>query len=70
MAGNADVRKLSMPDGRTLDVLVDGSPPFDQGKWLAAHVPNAQVRLYDDEGHLSLVAQFDRILVDLLELSA
>jgi pimeloyl-ACP methyl ester carboxylesterase len=39
--------------------------PFAHGQWLAAHVPGAQVHLYDDEGHLSLVQQLPRILDSL-----
>jgi pimeloyl-ACP methyl ester carboxylesterase len=46
----------------------DRMVPYDHGKWLAAHVPNSEVRLYDDEGHLSLLAQFGRIVDDLVEL--
>ena len=43
----------------------DKMVPFAHGEWLAAHVPNARVHLYDDEGHLSLVSQLPRILEDL-----
>jgi pimeloyl-ACP methyl ester carboxylesterase len=39
--------------------------PFAHGQWLAAHVPGAQVHLYDDEGHLSLAQQLPRILDSL-----
>jgi pimeloyl-ACP methyl ester carboxylesterase len=43
----------------------DKMVPFAHGEWLAAHVPDARVHLYDDEGHLSLVSQLPRILEDL-----
>lgn len=43
--------------------------PYAHGVWLADHVPGARRHLYDDEGHLSLVAQLDRILADLLDLA-
>lgn len=43
----------------------DKMVPFAHGEWLADHVPNARVHLYDDEGHLSLVNQLPRILGDL-----
>jgi pimeloyl-ACP methyl ester carboxylesterase len=29
--------------------------PFAHGEWLAAHIPGVQTRLFDDEGHLSLL---------------
>jgi hypothetical protein len=32
-------------------------------------MPGARVHLYDDEGHLSLVAQLPRILADLADLA-
>jgi pimeloyl-ACP methyl ester carboxylesterase len=48
----------------------DRMVPYAHGRWLAAHVPGARVNLYDDEGHLSLVAQLPRILDDLAELAS
>jgi pimeloyl-ACP methyl ester carboxylesterase len=47
----------------------DRMVPFAHGTWLAAHMPGARVHLYDDEGHLSLVAQLPRILADLADLA-
>jgi pimeloyl-ACP methyl ester carboxylesterase len=43
--------------------------PFAHGRWLADHVPTARPRLYDDEGHVSLLAQMPRIIDDLLDLA-
>ena len=35
---------------------------------LAEHVPGAEAHLFENEGHLSLVVQLDRILADLKRL--
>jgi pimeloyl-ACP methyl ester carboxylesterase len=48
----------------------DRMVPYAHGEWLAAHVPAARAHLYPGEGHLSLIGQLDRVLDDLLELSA
>lgn len=45
----------------------DKMVPFAHGEWLAAHVPTARVRLFEDEGHLSLFAQVERVLTELRE---
>jgi len=47
----------------------DRMVPYAHGKWLAAHVSGAQSRLFDDQGHLSLVLKIDRIVEDLVELA-
>lgn len=45
----------------------DRMVPYAHGIWVADEVPGARRHLYDDEGHLSLVMQIDRILDDLLD---
>ena len=45
--------------------------PFAHGEWLAANIPGAQARLFDDEGHLSLlVNHLDELHDWLLERMA
>jgi pimeloyl-ACP methyl ester carboxylesterase len=47
----------------------DAMVPYHHGVWLADHIPGARRHLYDDEGHLSLANQMERILADLKEIA-
>ncbi len=44
--------------------------PPSHGRWLAAHVPGVRARLFEDEGHLSLVNRLDEIVADLTASAA
>jgi pimeloyl-ACP methyl ester carboxylesterase len=64
-----DVSSIRVPVGiwfGSQDLMV----PERHGEWLAAHVPDARVRHFVDEGHLSLVlGKVDRLVDDLCELA-
>ena len=47
----------------------DAMVPFSHGEWLAANVPGAKPHLFENEGHLSLIAEIDVILADLKNLA-
>ena len=44
----------------------DAMVPYAHGDWLARHVPGAQARLFEDEGHISLVERFDEVVGELV----
>jgi pimeloyl-ACP methyl ester carboxylesterase len=46
----------------------DRMVPFAHGEWLVAEIPTAEPHLFEDEGHISLIAQIDKILADLAPL--
>jgi pimeloyl-ACP methyl ester carboxylesterase len=46
----------------------DRMVPFGHGEWLARTIPGARAHLFDDEGHLSLVARMPEMLAELREL--
>jgi pimeloyl-ACP methyl ester carboxylesterase len=63
------------PEDITVPVSVwqgehDRMVPLSHGKWLAAHLPTARPHLESTHGHISLAAQLDVILDDLLSLSS
>jgi pimeloyl-ACP methyl ester carboxylesterase len=47
----------------------DAMVPYAHGGWLASHLPRARAMLFEDEGHLSLLARFDDVVADLLASS-
>jgi len=55
-----DVRGLLLLTDISVPVLVlhgrqDQFVPFGHGQWLAAHIPGAEARLLDNDGHLTLL---------------
>lgn len=47
----------------------DAMVPAHHGDWLAAHVPDARVHRFDDEGHISLVHRLPEMLAELREMA-
>jgi pimeloyl-ACP methyl ester carboxylesterase len=58
----ADARSVVVWHG-----VQDRMVPSTHGRWLADHIPGARLRLFDNEGHMSIIGLFDRILDDLLD---
>ena len=48
----------------------DRMVPYAHGEWLAAEIPTAEAHLFEDEGHVSLIAQIDKVLADLATLGS
>jgi pimeloyl-ACP methyl ester carboxylesterase len=63
-----DVARISVPvaiwQGRH-----DRMVPFGHGEWLARNVPGARAHLFEDEGHLSLIARMPEMLAELRALA-
>jgi pimeloyl-ACP methyl ester carboxylesterase len=58
----ADARSVAIWHGAQ-DRMVASS----HGRWLADRIPGARYRLFDADGHMSIIRLFDRILDDLLD---
>jgi pimeloyl-ACP methyl ester carboxylesterase len=60
--------------GITIPVAVwqgrqDRMVPYEHGEWLVTEIPTAEAHLFEDEGHVSLIAQIDKIIADLATLA-
>jgi pimeloyl-ACP methyl ester carboxylesterase len=46
----------------------DRMVPYAHGEWLAREIPGAEPHLFEREGHISLMAQIDSVLADVVRL--
>jgi pimeloyl-ACP methyl ester carboxylesterase len=44
--------------------------PPTHGEWLARHLPNAKLRFFAEDGHISIWRQYDAVLADLVDRGA
>jgi pimeloyl-ACP methyl ester carboxylesterase len=61
---------FSLADGRSVVIwhgVQDRMVPPAHCRWLADHIPGARYRLFDKDGHMSIIGMFNRILDDLLD---
>jgi len=47
----------------------DRMVPLAHGHWLVEHIPGCQAHVDLDEGHLSLVADLERVVADMVEIA-
>ena len=68
--GVAESVNIHASDGRSLDVLVSGPPDGTvmvfHSEWLREHLPQARLRLLENEGHVSIVGHMPEIINTLL----
>ena len=63
-----DLTRIEIPVG-VWQRAKDRMAPYAHGQWLAAAIPHARARLFDVEGHISLVTRMDDVLADLREMA-
>ncbi len=63
-----DLTRIEIPVG-VWQGAKDRMAPYAHGQWLAAAIPHARARLFDVEGHISLVTRMDDVLADLREMA-
>ena len=45
----------------------DSIVPVTHGEWLARHLPTAKLRLFPEDGHVSIWRHYDAVLADLID---
>ena len=64
-----DVGQLTVPT-LIMHGTADRMVPCSHGRWLAAHCPTAELRLYEDEGHISVLTSAPTALAWLRDHAA